>query len=461
MRIDQHPPLYYISLRGWIGLFGDGPAAVRLFSALGSVATLPLFYKLTYSITKDSCTAFLALVILVLSPFHIQYGQEARMYALLTLLVTATIYLAWLLWQQPGVTATPRSGRRNGWRRFAVSGGVAVCQAGAMLTHNVTAVFLPLLLNGAVFGLWRGRKGQLPLRFWIGSQLAAFTIWLPWAYPFIVQAQGVSRRFWLQPPTLADLIGALRTFNFAFLPASVPLEGLWLVLLGGLALVGVFSVRPTARWLLLTWLLLPVAGLLLVSLRRPLFHLPSLLPISLSYYLLLASGMRATSAWQRPGRARSLPSLPIFVPPLWALWISIFVVLNGLSLYTYYSYLHKEAWNEAAVYVAQRVQPGNLLLFNASWVQLPFDYYFRELDPGVVRHGLPVDLFDSGELEPPMTAADLPRLRRLSAGREHIWLIYSHHWFTDPQGLIPATLARERNLIEEKVFAGIRIYHFE
>jgi hypothetical protein len=72
-----------------------------------------------------------------------------------------------------------------------------------------------------------------------------------------------------------------------------------------------------------------------------------------------------------------------------------------------------------------------------------------------------VDLFDSGELEPPMTAADLPRLRRLSAGREHIWLIYSHHWFTDPQGLIPATLARERNLIEEKVFAGIRIYHFE
>src|SRR5690606_7793026 len=122
--------------------------------------------------------------------------------------MTATLYLAWLLWGETSDdnAVSVKPDRRQ--RRFVLSGGMALCQAGAMLTHNVAAVFLPLILNVAAFGLLWRRRRRFPLRRWIGTQLAALLLWSPWALPFVVQAQGVDRRFWLPSPTLADLIDA-------------------------------------------------------------------------------------------------------------------------------------------------------------------------------------------------------------------------------------------------------------
>ncbi len=100
-------------------------------------------------------------------------------------------------------------------------------------------------------------------------------------------------------------------------------------------------------------------------------------------------------------------------------------------------------------------------MFHASWVQIPFDYYAEFVNPGWDAHGLPVDLFDRGELEPAMTPSDLPRLLQLIHGRSRVWLIYSHDWFTDPEGMIPAVLGEELNLSGEYNFTGIRILRYE
>ena len=43
VRIDQHPPLYYLLLHQWLR-FGEGEAAVRALSALLSTLTIPVFY---------------------------------------------------------------------------------------------------------------------------------------------------------------------------------------------------------------------------------------------------------------------------------------------------------------------------------------------------------------------------------------------------------------------------------
>ena len=91
-------------------------------------------------------------------------------------------------------------------------------------------------------------------------------------------------------------------------------------------------------------------------------------------------------------------------------------------------------------------------------MQIPFDYHFKQYEDlysiQVEKHGLPVDLFESGIVEPKMTANDIPRLISLIRGRKRVYLVYSHNWYTDPLGLIPQTLASEMELISKRDFYG-------
>ncbi|MCA9941062.1 MAG: glycosyltransferase family 39 protein, partial [Anaerolineales bacterium] len=43
---EEHPLLYYFTLHGWMRLFGETPAAVRLPSVLAGIATIALLYLL-------------------------------------------------------------------------------------------------------------------------------------------------------------------------------------------------------------------------------------------------------------------------------------------------------------------------------------------------------------------------------------------------------------------------------
>ncbi|MBI3959227.1 MAG: glycosyltransferase family 39 protein, partial [Chloroflexi bacterium] len=135
-RIDQHPPLYYTLLHGWIGLFGDLQGPVRGLSALCSTLAVPLFYAGVRRLV-DRPTALIAVFILAISPFHVRFAQETRMYGLLTLAVAAALYCVAVILHE-----------RNAPRR--VWWGLAVSQAAVMLTHNTAAVYFPLALNLAV-----------------------------------------------------------------------------------------------------------------------------------------------------------------------------------------------------------------------------------------------------------------------------------------------------------------------
>ena len=97
-------------------------------------------------------------------------------------------------------------------------------------------------------------------------------------------------------------------------------------------------------------------------------------------------------------------------------------------------------------------------------MEIPFNYYFKEYEElygiQVEKQGLPLDLFESGVLEPEMTPADVPALTELVRGRDRVWLVYSHDSYTDPTGLIPETLAAQKALIQERDFYGGRVQLF-
>src|SRR5262245_17064957 len=84
--IDAHPPLYYVFLEGWMRLFGSSEGAVRSLSALASFVTVPLLYVFAREVAGGG-VAITSASLLAGSAFAIVAGQEARMYALLRLLL--------------------------------------------------------------------------------------------------------------------------------------------------------------------------------------------------------------------------------------------------------------------------------------------------------------------------------------------------------------------------------------
>ncbi|WP_081752692.1 glycosyltransferase family 39 protein [Kallotenue papyrolyticum] len=124
-----HPPLYYLLLHvtsGW-GAFHD-EWAWRWFSAIIGAASVPLLYYLAKSLSTKSA-AFLSSLLLMVSPTHIYYSQEARPYAFLICLAIITSLLVIKIRKQPkkrelwiGFTALSLWGILSGYSFIMVVG---------------------------------------------------------------------------------------------------------------------------------------------------------------------------------------------------------------------------------------------------------------------------------------------------------------------------------------------------
>jgi hypothetical protein len=339
--------------------------------------------------------------------------------------------------------------------------GTMIFTSAAMLSHN-TAVFFPVAINLFVLGLILVRVSGSPnlkpetlkpetgtgtlhppsLRNWLLAQVGVFLLWSPWLVAFVVQSVGVYGEFWIPEPTWRTVVDTVKTFLSGFLPSRIRWPEVVWGLYALLALLGLvhFRRRPARIAFLFVVFTTPFVGEWLVSVRRPIFYDRTLIWASLPLYLLLAAGI---------GQLRYRP---------YVLAVALMVLtVNGLSLREYYAHFEKEQWDDAAAFVAERVEPDDLILFNATWVQIPFDFYFRFHNRPVAEHGVPVDLFDRGILEPKMAEGDLPRLRALIRGHERVWLVYSHDWYTDPQGLIPPALDEELDKLDQWGFYGLQV----
>ncbi len=82
----EHPPLYYMLVRLWMGAFGDSVAAVRSLSAVFSLLAFPALYWLCQELFEVPLVGWMAIALFAVSPFHVLYAQEARHYSLWTLM---------------------------------------------------------------------------------------------------------------------------------------------------------------------------------------------------------------------------------------------------------------------------------------------------------------------------------------------------------------------------------------
>lgn len=190
LKHDGAPPLYYVLLHGWIRLVGDGDTAVRLLSAAFSAATLPLAYAMGRR-RGGTTVATAALVVMATSPFAIRYATEARMYALVALLVT----VAWL-----GLAAVLERVTLPRLTLLALAAGLL------LLTHYWSFY----LVGAAVVALAVARRWYAAAAIVAGSVV----VFAPWAGVFAYQLQHTGTP-WGTPPgpvevaftTLVDLGG--------------------------------------------------------------------------------------------------------------------------------------------------------------------------------------------------------------------------------------------------------------
>jgi mannosyltransferase len=84
-------PLYFLLLRGWIGLTGTSEYAMRFFSLFFGVLCVPLIYVLGRRLF-DRRTGLIAALLVTASPYLTWYGQEVKMYTLVPALALLAIY---------------------------------------------------------------------------------------------------------------------------------------------------------------------------------------------------------------------------------------------------------------------------------------------------------------------------------------------------------------------------------
>lgn len=172
----QHAPFYFILARWWVQLWGDSIAVLRSFSAIASIATLPMLALLSRELFANKVTAYLAVALMAVSPFQVLYAQEARHYSLWTLGIVA---MSWaLLW----------AGRSRRWQAWLLYGVFATLS----LYTFVYTVFV--LLAHGLYVLWQRRTALMPFLLSGGMSVVFF---LPWVWTILQNRQaGLENAVW-------------------------------------------------------------------------------------------------------------------------------------------------------------------------------------------------------------------------------------------------------------------------
>ena len=236
--LDAHPPLDYV-MRHPVAVGDATVVGLRLPSVLLSVAAVA---AAALWLRRRGWLGALAIVLMAVAPFQIEFGREARMYAAMTLLGTLAAWLAtaWLERPRP---------------RFAVAVGVVVALA---LAFHVSGLFMGAGLL-AVAGARRDRDAWM----WRGALAAAGLAWVVlWGPAFLEQARRTENG-WIP---LTTPTGAARALNQ--LINSYPAAA-WLgvaAIVGG----GIVIVRSADGPLRRVWVCcfaLPAVLLVLVGIR--------------------------------------------------------------------------------------------------------------------------------------------------------------------------------------------------
>ncbi|MDD9939878.1 MAG: glycosyltransferase family 39 protein [Myxococcales bacterium] len=260
----KHVPTYFLLLHYLMPALGDSEAALRLPSAVFGAGAAAVTYGIG-ALLSGPIAGLAAGLLVALAPSQIHYGQEARMYAMVTFFTAIGVLAIALLLSVPeSRNALPFGPRLRQPKERTASMAWVLLLVGTvapLYLHN-TAVFYVIGLQGAGICLWLLSRGAR-LRFarnWVLCQGLALLLWSPWIPHLLAQSDTFDR--WKQSPftwkLAADQLAPIMLLD---------LEGLlpWLVA-AAIMLAVVAPGRARAHtWVLAAWPLFALVACAVVS----------------------------------------------------------------------------------------------------------------------------------------------------------------------------------------------------
>jgi len=345
---NVHPLLYHTLLWLWGRAIGTGPVSVRLLSVLLGLGVVVVGYLLARQLFADRVAALTGWA-LALSPFQVHYSQEARMYALLALLLLTATLVYW---------RAVHRGRTIHWLGFAF------LAAAAQYTHNLAAVYLiPLCATAVVLRRWR----QVLQTF--GAGLLALVLYLPWLLHLPTQVARVQQSYWIGQPGLVELVRTLLVFvvGLPVPPWALSMAVFCAVFLVVMALVSTVrsqAVNPvlTRRAVWMAYLgVAPVGLMFLISLIQPVYLDRALLPAGAAFMIWIVWAL------DRKALASGLVYLGYA-----ALGVSFAVGLYGFFSYRGFPYAPYQTMDR---YLDGQLLPGEVILHSNKISAIPAMYY--------------------------------------------------------------------------------------
>ena len=473
----QNGPLYFLLLRPWFWLVGTSEFALRYLSVFLGTASVPLLWQVAQQLAPDQFQSgqsrapfpdsprirewwrqfhlgsdLVAAALLAISPYMVWYGQEGKMYAAVTFLALLASW-CWL-----------RGVLRGGWGYWL---GYWLTVTAAIYIHLLMVLLLPVHL------LWFFIAWPASRQRWRGYALALAGLTLPylpmalWHWEMLTRPEKLTG--FAYTPAVDALRGLALYHSRGFIPAT---ELLWLaplffLFIAGL-LLGVSAIgdrragdaqplAPARRYaLLLTWLLAPVAGILLMSLRQPVFTERYVIWIGPAALLFVALGVQVL-----------LTSSGRLAPWLAALLLVYFVAVWGAINWQQQTATIKYDLRGAVQYLQAARDPADLLILQIPHQEWSYRYYtsgfgptpFQDSDARLGRWtGGPYTNY--GEPDDAAAAAVDAALAQATAGSDVVWVMLSEVAMWDQRGLTVQWLDAHATLAEQRDFAGVQVRRY-
>ena len=198
---DVHPPLYYWLAKPWASLGDYSPLAIRSFSAFLGILTVLSLYWIGKKLFSER-TGLLVAAISAVSPFAIEYSQEARMYSLFGFLM---LWAVWFFIE--GI----KKEKLFYWIGWGVLGGLS------FYTHYLALFFFVMFYLAYV--LTKDKKGENLFsklfsgkNFWIGVGII-FIFFASW-FKILFSHMMKGNLSWIEPSYLSDIPKTLQIFFF-------------------------------------------------------------------------------------------------------------------------------------------------------------------------------------------------------------------------------------------------------
>ena len=179
---ESTPPLYYLLQWAWAQVFGVGVVGLRTLSALLGTLVVPVAFAAGRRLGGVRAGLVAALLVAV-NPLMVWYSQEARSYALLSLLCALSFWAFVCALERPSV---------------AVLAGWALASAAALATHYFAVFLVGVEAVWLLCVFWRRRDA----RRWVVPAVGAVVIVGTALLPLAVDQASHNRTEWIEALSL-------------------------------------------------------------------------------------------------------------------------------------------------------------------------------------------------------------------------------------------------------------------